>query len=322
MSEAPRTLVGPPKVLIAPSTMGGYAPDPLEPLRREGYGIVPNPHKRKLTAEEVKELARDCVGIVSGLEPLTREVLDALPGLKCISRVGIGTDNIDMPYAARRGIAVCITGEAPVRSVVELAIGLLFALARNIPQADRLIRAGQWNRLKGVQLAGKTAGVVGLGRIGRAVARAFQNLDLKVVGADPAADPAWCRNFGIPVLSLDELLASSDIVTLHVPKPADGVLIGSRELSLMRPHAFLLNLSRGGVVDEEALLQALSQDRLAGAAADVFEKEPYDGPLCQEERMLLSPHMGTYTQEAREAMERDAVLNLISALKEIHASRP
>ncbi|MFA5974922.1 MAG: phosphoglycerate dehydrogenase [Elusimicrobiota bacterium] len=307
------------KVLIAPSTIGGYEPDPLVPLRAAGYEPVINPHKRKLTADEVKVLARECVGIVAGLEPLTAEVLRALPRLRCISRVGIGVDNIDLPCAKELGIQVCITAEAPIRSVVELTLGLLLDLFRNISKADRMIRTKHWERLKGSQLMGKTVGVIGLGRIGRAVAETLQKLDVRVIASDPAADAGWCASRKIDLCSLDHLLQKADAVTIHVSRQSGTpAIIGSRELSLMRPDAFLLNLSRGGVVDESALAQALRSKRLAGAASDVFEKEPYDGPLCQEERMLLSPHMGTYTQEAREAMERDAVKNLLKSLEKTH----
>jgi len=308
------------KILIALSTIGGYQPDPLDPLRKAGYEWVLNPYKRKLTADEVKALAHDCVGIVAGLEPLTRDVLDALPQLRCISRSGIGVDNIDMPYAQAKGIRVCITAEAPIQPVVELTQGLLLDLFRQISKADRLIRANAWDRLKGRQVKGKTAAVVGLGRIGRAVASAFQQLGLRVIGVDPMADAAWCAEAGVAVVPLDAALREADVVSLHVSKvPGAGPLIGARELAAMKPTAFLLNMARGGVVDETALYETLKASRIAGAALDVFDAEPYSGPLQTLDNIVLSPHMGTFTQEARVAMEHEAVLNLVQALQSTHA---
>ncbi|WP_153798936.1 phosphoglycerate dehydrogenase [Foetidibacter luteolus] len=303
-------------VLTSPSSFGEVGKEPFELLEQAGYKVINNPYGRKLTEEEVIDLAKDCVGIVAGLEPLTPKVMDALPALKCISRVGIGMDNVDMEYAKQKGIAVVNTPDAPTRSVAELTVAMTFSMLRKIPQADAALKNKQWKKQIGNLIFKKTIGVVGLGRIGRMVAEMFRGLGNPVIGFDLYPDTAWAEKNNVQLGDFDTVLQQADIVTLHVPGNKDKTaVIGEKEIALMKNGAFLVNISRGEVVDEAALYNALKSNKLSSAAVDVFSKEPYDGPLCELNNIILTPHLGSYAHEGKLQMEIDAVNNLIQQLK-------
>lgn len=302
-------------ILVSPSSFGTCGEEPLDLLERYASQVVLNPFGRKLTEEEVLDLAQGCVGIVAGVEPLHAEVLERLPDLRCISRVGVGLQNIDLEAARKRGIAVRNTPDGPSLPVAELAVGLAFAVLRRIPLADRNLRSGKWVKEMGALLTGKTVGVVGIGRIGRTAADLFLGLGCHVVASDPAPDQAWLEGRSIEMLPLNDLLRQSDVVALHLGvDPEAPPVIGAAEIELMKPDAVLLNLARGEAVDEQALYGALKSGRVAGAGLDVFQNEPYQGPLAELEEVVLTPHLGTYAREARLQMELDAVENLIDAL--------
>jgi D-3-phosphoglycerate dehydrogenase len=290
---------------------------PLSILRENGIEIVPNPYNRKLTPEEVLTLAADCDGIVAGVELLDERVLKNLPRLKCISRVGVGLESVDMKAAESLGILVRNTPDGPTRAVAELTIGMAFALLRRIPQADRNIRNGIWKKEMGSILLGKTAGIIGLGNIGKEVAGLFLALGCEVIANDPKPDLAWLEQYPVSMVKLDDLLAGSDLVCLHLSFTSKGKpLIGEEQLALMKPTAVLINLARGEVIDEDALYEALSNGRLAGAALDVFSAEPYKGRLIYLDNVVLTPHLGSYAREARLNMEIQAVENLLEGLSE------
>lgn len=302
-------------VLISPSSFGDCGPEPVRLLEKAGLEFKFNSFQRKLERDEVVALAKGCQGLIAGVEPLDRPVLESLPDLRCISRCGAGMDNVDLDCARELGIPVFNTPDGPTRAVAELALGLTMALARAIPRRDRAMRAGAWDKSLGTLIEGKTVGVVGLGRIGRAVAALFQAIGCRVVASDIRPDLGWAQTHGVTLLSLGELLARADIVSLHIAAAAGmNPLLGRHELALMKPTSFLVNLSRGEVVDEAALAEALSSGIVAGAALDVFSKEPYRGPLLKLENVILSPHVGSYAREARLRMEVDAVKNLIAGL--------
>ncbi len=305
------------RVLIGPSSFGRGGSQPLDLLRERGYQVVINPHGRRLTADEVVGLGQGCVGIIAGLEPLTAEVLAQLPGLRCISRSGVGLDNVDLTAARARGIVVRNTPEAPTRAVAELTLGLIIALLRRFPLADRNLRAGVWQKETGSLLLGRTVGIVGLGRIGQMVAEMLVALGCTVCGTDPQPDREWLAQYPIELLELAELLRRSDVVSLHAAPPAGSKpLIAATELALMKKSAALLNLARACVVDEDALYDALAERDLAGAALDVFLEEPYHGRLAKLDNVILTPHIGSNTQETKLAMETQAVLNLLDTLGE------
>ncbi|TRZ53615.1 MAG: hydroxyacid dehydrogenase [Dehalococcoidia bacterium] len=304
------------KILVSPSSFGKCGFEPINILEQNGYEIINNPFGRKLTEDEVIELASDCVGIVAGVEPLTARVMDALPKLKCISRVGVGMDSVDLEYAKDKGITVVNTPDGPTRSVAEMIIAMTFSLLRKIPLADANIKKGIWKKEIGNLLFEKTVGIVGLGRIGKMVAEMFSKLGNTVIGFDLYPDEKWANQNSVKLVNLDELMQKSDIVSLHVPPNKDKTaIIGKAQLSKMKKSAFLINAARGGVVDETALFDFLKNNNIAGAAIDVFLIEPYKGPFTKLKNVILTPHLGSYAAEGKLQMEIDAVKNLIESLR-------
>jgi D-3-phosphoglycerate dehydrogenase / 2-oxoglutarate reductase len=298
------------KVLLGPSSFAAGERGPLEKLRASGCEVIDNPYRRKLTRDELLALLEGGVeGIIAGLETLDREVMER-SSLRVISRCGSGMSNVDVAAARELGIEVYSTPDAPTTAVAELTVGALLSLLRAIPARDRGVREGRWEKQAGTQLAGKTVAVVGLGRIGRRTAALLGAFGTTVIGVDPFLAG---EIEGIPLLPLDEALSRADVVALH----SSGAerLLGERELGLLRPGAYLLNAGRGELVDEDALLRALDSGRLAGAWLDVFAREPYDGPLCGSDRVILTPHIGSYTVEGRIAMEDEAAENLLRGLR-------
>ncbi len=301
-----------PRIYIALSTFAAEGPQPLDLLKGSGLEFAMNPTGKRLTKEGVIAHVKDFDGVVAGLEPYDAQVLAALPRLKCISRCGVGVDNVDLPVARQKGIAVLNTPQVVVQPVAEMTLALIFDLLRKITAHTLAMRQKKWERLTGGQLAGRTVGVIGLGRIGQRVAELLRRLDVKVIGFDLKPDTAWAKAQGVTLKFLDELLAASDIVTLHVASPAgDPWCLGKRELARMKKGALLINTARGALVDEEALVEALRSGHLAGAGLDVYAEEPYAGPLCSLSNVALTPHVATLTQESRPAMEVEAVQNIL-----------
>lgn len=303
------------KILIAPTTFGASDRSPVALLEAAGFTLVWNETGRRMTAAEVMALGQGCAGIISGLEPLNAEVLARLPGLRCISRCGVGLDNIDLEAARVQGIDVRTTPGAPTEAVAELTIGLMLALLRDIPAGNRCFHEGAWKKGTGFLLRARTVGLVGAGRIGRAVADRLRPFGCRLLAADPCPDVAACARSGLQLMPLAELLGEADVVSLHTSvAPGAPPVIGARELALMPKGAWLINTSRGAAVDEEALVEALRSGHLAGAALDVFREEPYDGPLCGRDRIIGLPHIGSYALETRVAMELESAENLIAVL--------
>jgi len=274
------------------------------------------------TGMKPEELAA-CVGQYHGLgvrsaSKVTAAVL-ANPGkLKIIGRAGVGVDNIDVKAATDKGILVINTPQGNAAAAAELAIGLMFALARKIPQAAESMRQGVWEKKKfmGAEIAGKTLGVVGLGNIGRNAAERGVGLKMNVIGYDPF--PPKTLPAGVKLVSLDEVIAKSDFVTLHVPL-TDGTknLFNADTFGKMKKGAYLINCARGGIVDENAVLAALQSGQLAGAALDVFGKEPPEpSPLFQHESLIASPHLGASTREAQEKVAIELAEVFIGFLKD------
>jgi D-3-phosphoglycerate dehydrogenase / 2-oxoglutarate reductase len=304
------------KILASPSSIGQISSKPFELLEANGYEVVRNPFGRKLTKEETINLGKDCVGIVAGVEILDSIVIDSLPNLKCISRVGIGMDNVDVLYAENKGITVLNTPNGPTRAVAELTLGLTLSLLRKIPNAHYDLKNRIWKKQTGNLLYEKKVGVLGLGRIGRMVAEMFRSLGNPVVGYDLYPNLEWAKKNNVEILSLEQLLNQCDIITIHIPGNSDGSPVINQEvLSSLKEGAFLVNVSRGGVIDEEALYKFLTNGKLSAAAIDVFNNEPYSGKFCDLDNVILTPHIGSYAKEGKVKMEVDAVINLINALK-------
>jgi len=254
----------------------------------------------------------ELLSVVSGYEALivrsrthvTAEVLEAGTRLKVVGRAGVGVDNIDVETARQRGVVVLNAPGGNVISAAEFAFALMLALVRRIPQADASLRAGRWerSRFRGSELNGKTLGLIGAGRIGSEVAKRAQAFGMQVVVHDPCVSPERAREMGVELMTLAALLQSADVVSIHTPlNDETRGLIGSDQLKLMKPTAYLVNAARGGVVDEVALAAALEEKNLAGAALDVFEQEPVsaDHPLLKLENVVAVAHLGAATHEAQ-----------------------
>jgi D-3-phosphoglycerate dehydrogenase len=240
--------------------------------------------------------------------------MEAAPELRLIARVGIGLDNVDLEAAAKRGIAVTYTPDAPAPAVAELTIGLMIDLLRHISRADRRMHAKQWERLLGRRLDGLTVGVVGVGRVGKRVIRilkgGFPNVSILANDIEPDYSPEY--SFHGRWVEKNEIYAAADIITFHVPLTAlTRYLITEREIQTMKSSACLINTSRGEVIDENALAGALSARRIGGAAIDVFENEPYSGPLTGIDECILTCHMGSMSEDCRAAMENEAVEDVL-----------
>ncbi|MCW2545527.1 MAG: phosphoglycerate dehydrogenase, partial [Frankiales bacterium] len=232
------------------------------------------------------------------------EALTAAPRLKVVARAGIGLDNVDVPAATARGVMVVNAPQSNVVSAAEQAVALLLACARNIAPANEDLKAGKWQRSKwtGVEVADKTVGVVGLGRIGVLFAQRMSAFGTRLIAYDPYISPARAGQIGVKLVTLDELLRESDFISIHLPKTPETVgLIGKEQLALCKPSVRIINAARGGLVDEQALADALSSGQVAGAGIDVFATEPCtDSPLFAFDSVVVSPHLGASTVEAQD----------------------
>ena len=301
------------RVLIAASPFGVTGRKPLDLLEQSGWEIVPNPYGRRLKAGEVNELLRDIDIVIAGTEPYRADTLVNANRLKMISRVGIGLDSVDLDICRQKGIAVGYTPDAPSDAVAELTVANIIALARHIHASDRSVRENAWNRLMGRLVREMTIGIVGCGRIGSRVIRLLEPFQPRIKAFDlypavhgrPLPNVTWC--------GMDEILETSDLVSLHIPLNArNRGLIGRREIARMKTGALLVNTARGGVVDDKALEEALLQKHLGGAALDVFETEPYEGPLTRLDNVILTAHIGASANESRYLMELGAVENCLA----------
>lgn len=305
------------KVFISTSSFARYDASPLKLLKDAGIDVQLNPYGRKLTPDECLSLYLDVDGLIAGTEALTAEILRSAKNLRFISRCGAGTDSIDMRVAAELGIKIFNTADAPTLAVAELTVGLMLDLLRGISGEDRSIRSAMWPKNMGSLLSGKTIGILGLGRVGRRLVELTQPFDLEYIAWDNSPDRQFADKYDVRFTELDELLAGADMVTVHLPYTGElRNIISEREFGLMKEDAFLINTARGGLVDEAALYNALKDERIAGAAMDVFEQEPYTGPLTELDNVILTSHIGSYAREARVKMETQAVKNLIKGLKD------
>lgn len=304
------------KVAITLTSFGEHDSTCLDLLCKEGFEVASNSFRRKLDKKETLELCKGCAGIIAGTEKYDREILGKLSGVKVISRCGAGMDNIDLEAAKKLGIKIYSTPDIPTTAVAELTIGLMLALLRNISVMDREMHGGVWNKRMGSLLSGKKIGIVGFGRIGQKVAERLKTMGCLVFYTDPAVKEKKKRVFRR--MAFEQLLKESDIISLHLSYSEENYkLFGREEFSLMKQGAFLINCSRGNIVDEEALYASLKEGKLEGAALDVFEDEPYHGRLKELDNVILTPHVGTYAREARIKMETEAVKNLLTGLKNL-----
>ncbi len=300
----------PPVIAIGPSSFAEKDDSPLRMLEGAGCIVKPNPFGRRLTEPEIIAHLEGADGLIAGLEPLNRAVLEsAHPRLKALARVGIGVANVDFEAARDFGVAVSSTPDGPIDAVAEMTLAALLALARQLIPTNAALHRGEWAKSIGLGLRGAKVLLIGYGRIGRRVGELLQAFGAEIFVCDPAlSDDVQ----GVTVVSLAEGLVLADVVSLHAS--GEDCILDCAAIDLMKPGAILLNGARGGLVEESSLLAALDSGKVAGVWFDAFWEEPYTGPLTRYEQALLTPHVGTYTERCRLQMETEAVRNLLRDL--------
>lgn len=305
------------RVLVTPRSVTRYGGHPsLDALTAAGHEVVFCEAGRQPSEEELLDLLPPCEGYLAGVEPVTEAVLQAAGKLRVISRNGTGVDSVDPAAAERAGVTVARAAGANARGVAELAVGCLFALARYIPASDAALKAGGWERFKGVELQGRTLGLLGCGAIGRHVATMACGLGMTVVAYDPYPANGFAPGPAFRFAPLDAALQEADFLTLHCPANEDGSpLLDAAAFAKMKQGVFLVNTARPSLVDHAALLDALESGHVAGAALDVFTEEPpKDTSLVQHPRVVATPHIGGFTVESVDRAMQVAVDNIVAVL--------
>jgi phosphoglycerate dehydrogenase-like enzyme len=284
-------------------------------LTDAGLELEMAPKRGRRTPDEVRSLAAGSVAAIVSTDPFDGSVFNGAPNLRAVCRVGVGTDSIDIEAATKAGVAVAITPGANADTTADHTIALMLAAVRRVVENDASVRRGEWDRAGSLtpwDLHGKTIGIIGLGEIGRRVANRLAGFDVRLIASDPVAAPAA----GVDLVATDELLRQADIITLHAPLLDETRgLIGEPELEAMGPDTILVNTSRGGLVDQDALVGALRRDSIRAAALDVFEDEPPQAPeLFEFDRVVLSPHIGGLSDVSIQEMTRQAARNVLDIL--------
>jgi D-3-phosphoglycerate dehydrogenase len=306
------------RLLVTPTSYGkndSRLKTELEALVGE---VIYNPTGKPLTSAEVAKLLPGVDGYIAGLDGIDVKAMESADRLKVIARYGVGVDNVDLCAAKAKGIVVTNTPGANSASVAELALGLMLALARRIPEAVEAVHQGKWPRYAGLSLEGKTVGILGFGAIGKQLARRLAGFDCGILAFDPFADAAFAKDHHVGLVTLDELIAQSDFVSLHLPLlPETRCMVNDAFLNKMKKGSFLINTSRGEVIDEDALLRALQSGQLKGAALDAFTVEPPDPnhPLLALPQVIATPHLGAQTDGATSNMGWLAMKDCLAVLK-------
>lgn len=296
------------RVLITTTPFGLGRVRPLSLLADLDVDVHMNQSGARLSEEEMVRVIGDTEILIAGTEPISARVLDAAPNLRLIARVGVGLDNVDLLAARGRGIEVTYTPEAPAPAVADLTVASIWALSRFTHEANVAIRRGAWKRLMGRRIGDLSVGVIGVGRIGSRVVNLLTALGVqKILVNDLNPDQGMMSGRGLTWVSKHDIFTEADVVTLHLPLTQQTKnLVQAKELELMKPGAFLVNTSRGGIVNENDLAKVLTEGQLGGAAVDVFVEEPYTGPLIGLEQCLLTCHMGSMSTDCRSLMEQEA----------------
>ncbi len=305
------------KVLVTPRSFGSTSSRPKELLEEKGYELIYNDLDRPYKKEEMLEIVKELDGIIIGIDYFGKEIIEEASKLRVISKYGVGVDNINLDKAAEKNIVVTNTPTANNDAVADLAFAHMMALARRIPEADRETKAGKWKKIIGKSVWGKTLGVIGLGKIGRALVKRARGFNMDILAFDVYADQGYAVKNNVHYVELGELYQQSDFISIHTPlNEATKNIISTKELKEMKNSAFLINTSRGGIVDEEALYHALKSGEIKGAALDAYVNEPPEGsPLRKMDNVIMTSHNGAYTEEAIANMGIQAAENLISILK-------
>lgn len=297
-----------PKALITTVPFADKNRLPLELLENADIDYVINPHNKKLTEDQLADLVTDFDVLIAGTEPITDKVMERASNLKLISRVGIGLDSVDLLSARRRGIKVSYTPDAPSPAAAELTMCQILTLLRSVHVSNTRMHQGEWHRFFGRRLAEVAIGVIGVGRIGSRVLRRMTGFGTpRILVNDLQPNYKQIPEFKLEWVTKEEIYREADVITLHLPLThLTKNMIRREHLMQMKPDALLINTSRGGIVNEQDLYEVMKSGHLGGAAIDVFEHEPYDGPLREIERCLLTSHMGSMSVDCRTRMEIEA----------------
>lgn len=306
------------RILVTPTSLQeGKKSAALDALKEFSSDLVFNPMGRPLTEEELIPLLKDCDGYVAGLDYVTGNVIKACGNkLKVISRYGAGVDRVDLAAAKEQGVIVTNTPGVNAVAVAELAFGLALSVARKVSYLDSKTREGEWVRQTGIELGGKVMGIMGLGAIGKNVARYAQGFGMSVMAHDPYINEAYAKENNIQVASFEEVIKQADIISLHLPLTSQTKhLFNANVMADMKKTAIIINTSRGGIIDEDAAYELLKKGELGGLGLDAFEIEPpKSSPLFELNNVVVTPHTGAHTHEATENMANSAVKNLIDVL--------
>ena len=306
------------KILVTPTT---FKPDSESPamknLRSFAPELVFNPTEKPLTESELIPLISGCDGCIAGIDFFTARVIESARNLKVISRYGVGVDRVDLAAAKAKNVVVCNTPGANTQAVADLTIGMLICLARKIPVLDKKTKEGQWTRSTGIELSGKTIGILGLGAVGKAVAKRASGFSMRILARDPVINRGYVESNDIIPVDFNTLIREADFLCLHLPLTGETRnIISAGVMKTMKKGAIIVNTARGGLIDEAAAYELLVSGHLGGIGLDVYEIEPpKKSPLFElEENVVLTPHTAAHTAEATAAMAEMSVQNLIDVL--------
>ena len=304
------------KALITTVPFGVHNRLPLDLLEKAGIEYLTNPYKKKLTEDQLAELVGDFDFLIAGTELITEKLLSKAPKLKLISRVGIGLDSIDLNAVKKSGIKISYTPEAPAPAVAELTLGMILSLLRSVHISNHQMHLGVWERIFGRRLGDITVGIIGVGRIGTHLLRCMSGFGkIHILVNDIAPTNQLIQEFNIQWVTKEQIYKRADVISLHLPlTPLTKNMISRDQLLQMKKDAFIINTSRGGIINEDDLYMAMSEGHLGGAAIDVFESEPYAGKLIEIERCLLTAHMGSMSVDCRSKMEIQAAKEVVRFL--------
>ncbi len=305
------------KILVTPRSVTRTHGHPsLKPLEDAGYEVVFSTPGTLPGEDELLKLLPGCIGYLAGVEKISAKVLNTVSDLRVISRNGTGVDSIDLEAAERSGIAVCRAAGANARGVAELTFGLILSLIRSIPFSDAAMKTQRWVRREGIEVAGRTLGLIGCGVVGKYVAKLALGFDMNVLACDPYPDYSFHPGERFSYARMDELLERSDIISLHCPPMADGKpLVDAAMIGRMKNGVYLVNTARGSLLDQDAALAALTSGKISGIGVDAFDPEPpEDWRITLDPRVIATPHIGGYTGESIERAMSVAVDNLLHAL--------
>jgi D-3-phosphoglycerate dehydrogenase len=302
------------KIAVTPRSLSQNGHPALDRLSQAGYDVIyPTPGKQPSIDDQNKFLPQ-CIGYLAGVEPIAAVVLSRCPDLKVISRNGIGIDNIDLKVAAEMGIAVEKAPGANARGVAELAVTMMLSGLRHLPWSDNKLKQEIWARKKGIEVKGRTLGLIGCGHIGQQVAEISSGLGMNSIAYDPFPDETFTPTGSFSYVGLKQILSQSDVISLHCP-PGERPIIDSAAIEHMRTGVYLVNTARASLIDEDAVLKAIESGKIRGAATDVYEREPPQlTPFHLHDCVITTPHAGGFTEEITKRATQAAVKNLLRVL--------